>query len=73
METPQNRSKSKLRFNIFTSIVFILLGVYLMTEKANRASDFNPTVVKGVGVLLIVIFAFIILLSVKRLNTLKGR
>lgn len=73
METPQNRSKSKLRFNIFTSIVFILLGVYLMTEKANRATDFNPTVVKGVGVLLIVIFAFIILLSVKRLNTLKGR
>lgn len=73
METPQNRSKSKLRFNIFTSIVFMLLGVYLMTEKANRATDFNPTVVKGLGVLLIVIFAFIILLSVKRLNTLKGR
>jgi len=73
METPQNRSKSKLRFNIFSSIVFILLGVYLMTEKANRATDFNPTVVKGLGVLLIVIFAFIILLSVKKLNTLKGR
>ena len=73
METPQNRSKSKLRFNILTSIVFMLLGVYLMTEKANRATDFNPTVVKGLGVLLIVIFAFIIILSIKRLNILKGR
>jgi len=73
METPQNRSKSKLRFNIFMSIVFMLLGVYLMTEKANRATDFNPTVVKGLGVLLIVIFAFIIILSIKRLNILKGK
>lgn len=74
MNTPENsRAKSKLRFGIATSILFILLGVYLMTKTANDSTDFNPTLVKGVGVLLIVVFLFIIVLSVKKLNDFKNR
>jgi len=74
MNTPDNtRAKSKLRLGIGTSILFILLGIYLITEKANDTTDFNPTIVKGVGVLLIVMFLFVIILSVKKLNNLKGK
>ena len=34
---------------------------------------FNPTIVIGVGILLIVVFLVVILLSVKKLNNLKGK
>jgi len=71
METPHARSNSKLRWNIFTSIIFIILGIYLMTEKANDTTDFNPTIVKGVGALLIAVFALVIILSVKKLLYFK--
>jgi len=74
MTTPENntvKSKSKLKFNIITSALFILLGIYLTTKKANENTDFNPTIVVGVGVLLIVVFLFVIILSVRKLNDLK--
>lgn len=72
MTTPENNSaKSKLKFNIITSVLFILLGIYLTTKKANDSTDFNPTIVVGVGVLLIVVFLFVIILSVKKLNDFK--
>lgn len=74
MTTPEiNKAKSKLKFGIGTSIIFILLGIYLTTKKANDSTDFNPTIVIGVGILLIVVFLLVILLSVKKLNHLKGK
>lgn len=74
METPQkNRTNSKLKTGIVSSILFILLGIYLVTDFANDKTDINPTIVKGVGVLLIVLFLFVIMLSVKKLNNLKGK
>lgn len=74
MTTPENNSsKSKLKLNILASIVFILLGIYLTTKKANDSTDFNETIVVGVGVLLIVVFLLVIILSVKKLNNLKKR
>lgn len=74
MTTPENnKAKSKLKFGIGTSIIFILLGMYLTTKKANDSTDFNPTIVIGVGILLIVVFLFIIMLSVKKLNNLNKR
>lgn len=74
METPQkNRTVSKLKTGIVSSIIFILLGIYLVSNYANDKTDINPTIVKGVGVLLIVLFLFVIMLSVKKLNNLKGK
>lgn len=74
MTTPaNNKAKSKLKLGIVTSIIFILLGIYLTTKTANDSTDFNPTIVIGVGILLIVVFLLVILLSVKKLNNLKGK
>lgn len=74
METPQkNRTVSKLKTGIVSSVIFILLGIYLVSNYANDKTDINPTIVKGVGVLLIVLFLFVIMLSVKKLNNLKGK
>lgn len=72
MTTPDNnRATSKLKRNIGLSILFIGLGIYLTTKKANDSTDFNETIVVGVGVLLIVVFLLVIILSVKKLNNLK--
>lgn len=74
MVTPENtRAKSKLKRNIGLSILFILLGIYLTTKKANDSTDFNETIVVGVGVLLIVVFLLVIILSVKKLNNFKSK
>lgn len=74
MTTPaNNKAKSKLKLGIVTSIIFIFLGIYLTTKTANDSTDFNPTIVIGVGILLIVVFLLVILLSVKKLNNLKGK
>lgn len=74
MATPEiNNSQSKLKRNIGLSIIFIALGIYLTTKKANDSTDFNETIVVGVGVLLIVVFLLVIILSVKKLNNFKGR
>jgi uncharacterized membrane protein len=72
MTTPTN-NRAKLKRNIGLSILFILLGIYLTTKKANDSTDFNPTIVVGLGVLLIVVFLLVIILSVKKLNNLNGK
>lgn len=74
MATPEiNNSNSKLKRNIGLSIIFIVLGIYLTTKKANDSTDFNETIVVGVGVLLIVVFLLVIILSVKKLNNFKEK
>jgi len=74
MTTPDNnRATSKLKRNIGLSILFIALGIYLTTKKANDSTDFNETIVVGVGVLLIVVFLLVIILSVKKLNNFKSK
>ncbi|RRJ92465.1 hypothetical protein [Flavobacterium macacae] len=74
MTTPEiNKSQSKLKRNIVLSVIFIALGIYLTTKKANDSTDFNETIVVGVGVLLIVVFLLVIILSMKKLNNFKGK
>ena len=74
MTTPENNKQvSKLKRNIGLSILFIILGIYLTTKKANDSTDFNPTIVIGVGVLLIVIFLLVIILSMRKLKDLKNK
>ena len=74
MTTPENNKQaSKLKRNIGLSILFIILGIYLTTKKANDSTDFNPTIVIGVGVLLIVVFLLVIILSVRKLKDLNNK
>ena len=49
-------SKTKLLVGIGGSIMFVVLGLYLITIMADQQTRFNPIIVKGIGIASVVFF-----------------
>lgn len=58
--------KASLLFSLAVSIFFVFLGYYLCFEKP-EPTDINPAIPKTVGVVCMVFFGIITLISLKKL------
>ena len=65
MENKKN--KSKLLFGIGTSILFIILGIYLYSTKAETINTSYANFTKIVGISCILFFGIIVLISLKKI------
>jgi hypothetical protein len=50
-------SKTKLVLGICGSILFVVLGIYLLTTIADQQEKFNPALLKGIGIADILFFS----------------
>jgi len=60
-------SKKKLLLGIGGSILFVVLGIYLLTTMADQQTRFNPTMVKGVGIASILFFGATGIYGIKKM------
>ena len=60
-------SKTKLLFGIGGSILFVVLGYYLLMTIADQQTRFNPTLIKGVGIAGILFFGATLIFGVKKM------
>ncbi len=60
-------SKTKLLFGIGGSILFVVLGFYLITTMADQQTRFNQTMVKGVGIASILFFGSTGIYGIKKM------
>jgi len=60
-------SKTKLLFGIAGSILFVVLGLFLFITIADQQSRFNQTIVKGVGIAVILFFGATGIYGVKKM------
>jgi hypothetical protein len=60
-------SKTKLLLGIGGSILFVALGLYLITTIAEQQTGLNPTLVKGVGIACILFFGATGIYGIKKL------
>lgn len=60
-------SKTKLLFGIGGSILFVVLGLYVLTTMADQQTRFNPTMVKGVGIASILFFGATGIYGIKKM------
>lgn len=68
MKNPETKTnKSKLSFGIGSSILFVVLGIYLYTTKSETPESFYSNLTKIVGIVCIAFFAFIGLICIKKL------
>lgn len=58
--------KASLLFSLAVSIFFVFLGYYLCFEKP-ESTDINPATPKTVGVMCMVFFGILTLISLKKL------
>ena len=59
--------KSNILFGIGTSILFVILGLYLVLEKANAKDISNPLLIRIVGISCIVFFGTLLVLAALKL------
>jgi hypothetical protein len=64
-------SKSKLFLGIGGSILFVILGFFLITVIAGEQTPFNPMLIKGVGILSVVFFTITGIYSVRKISDKK--
>jgi hypothetical protein len=60
-------SKTKLLFGIGGSILFVVLGLFLITTIADQQTRFDPTLVKGVGITSILFFGATGIYGIKKM------
>jgi len=60
---------SKGLFGIGTSLLFVMLGVYLFTVKAHNPATENPELVKWVGIACTAFFGLVAFAGIKMLVT----
>lgn len=59
-------SKTKLLLGIGISILFVVLGFYLITKATYQQTSLNPTLVKGVGIAGILFFGATLIFGIKK-------
>lgn len=60
-------SKSKLLLAVGGCILFVMLGIYLLTEDVFQHINFPPAIAKGAGILSIVFFGVVGFLTVRKM------
>ena len=65
--TEKKTNKSKLLFGISTSILFVVLGIYLYTTKSHTIDASYANLTKIVGIACIVFFGVTGLIGIKKL------
>ncbi len=59
-------SNTKLILGICGSILFLVIGVYFITEMADRQTSFNPVMIKGIGIAVILFFGAAGIFGIKK-------
>ncbi|MBK9256155.1 MAG: hypothetical protein IPM42_11765 [Saprospiraceae bacterium] len=67
MDKEIKNNKTKGLFGIGLSILFVMLGVYLLTEFPKNNLNLNPLLVKGIGIACILFFGAIFILGMRKL------
>jgi hypothetical protein len=60
-------SKSKIFLGIGGSVLFIVLGIFLITVVANQQTRFNPLLIKGIGISSVLFFGMTTLYGIRKL------
>lgn len=64
-------SKSKLFLGIGGSIIFVILGFFMITVMAGEQTPFNPMLIKGAGILSVVFFTITGIYGVRKISDKK--
>jgi len=60
-------SRTKLLFTVAASILFVILGIYIITTISAHQTQVNPLVLKGIGIANILFFGVIGMYGIKKM------